>query len=206
MRLLTLFRLPFATALLVTLGALVAGRPWLMLAGLVATAVVYVLGRDPVRAVPSQPLGIVSPVDGRVVSVGAGHDPFLERDALLVRVRQGALAPAILCSPTEGQVERMWSGPGLVERQAGGRLAVHIRTDEGDDVVFVVGRTATGLPGPLRWSVQPGERVGQGQRRGLAGWGRWVHVYLPAGSAPAVESGARVDAGADLVCQLVHAP
>lgn len=205
MRLLTLFRLPFAAALLVTLGALVAGQLWLVLLGLVATAAVYVLGRDPVRAVPSQPLGIVSPVDGRVVSVAPARDPFLERDALLVRVRQGPLAPVILCSPTEGQVEGMWSGPGLAEHEAGGRLAVHIRTDEDDDVVFVVGRTATGLPGPLRWSVQPGERVGQGQRRGLAGWGRWVHIYLPAGSTAAVESGVRVDAGADLICQLVHA-
>lgn len=206
MRLLTLFRLPFAIALLLTLGALVAGALWLVVVGLLATVVVYMLGRDPVRAVPSQPLGIVSPVDGRVASVGAERDPFLERDALLIRVRQGPLAPAILCSPTEGRVERMWSGPGLAEHEAGGRLAVHIRTDEDDDVVFVVGRGVTGIPGPLQWSVQPGERVGQGQRRGLAGWGRWVNVYLPAGSVAAVESGTHVEAGTDLVCQLVHAP
>lgn len=206
MRLLTLFRLPFAIALLLTAGALVAGVFWLAALGLVAMAAVYVLGRDPVRAVPSQPLGIVSPVDGRVASVGTGQDPFLERDALLVRLRQGPLAPAILCSPAEGRVERMWSGPGLAEHEAGGRLAVHIRTDEDDDVVFVVGRATHGFPGPLRWSVQPGERVGQGQRRGLAAWGRWINIYLPAGSVPAVESGAHVNAGADLVCQLVHAP
>lgn len=204
MRLLTLFRLPFAAAVLVVLGAAVAGDPWLIALGLAAAAFVYTLGRDPVRSVPSHPLGIVSPVDGRVTRIDETRDPFLDRDVLAMRIEQGLFMPAILCSPTEGRVEQIWSGPAVAALEPGGRLAVQLRTDEGDEVVFVVGRAA-GIPGPLRWSVQPGERVGQGQRRGLAGWGRPVTVYLPGGSTPAVQSGAAVQAGADLVCRLVHA-
>ena len=204
MRLLRLFRLPFAGAVLVALGAAVAGYWLIVVIALAAAGAVYVLGRDPVRNVPSNPLGIVSPVDAEVVSIEAGHDPFLDREAVVAHLRQQWLSPAVLCSPTEGRVQKFWGGPEMPGYDQGDRLAVHLRTDEGDDVVFVVTRPRI-LPGPLAWSVQPGERVGQGQRRGLAGWGRHVRIYVPARSTAAVESGARVQAGANLVCQLMHA-
>ena len=86
----------------------------------------------------------------------------------------------------------------------GCRYAVHVRTDEGVDVVFAVGRPR-GPFGTLAWTVQPGERVGQGQRRGLVGWGRRAAVFVPRGSSAAVQSGARVEAGTDLLCRLIQA-
>lgn len=204
MRLLRLFRLPFGLAVVIALGAAVAGAWWGVVLAVVAGAVIFVLGRDPERAVPSHPLGIVSPVDGVVGASEHARDPYLDRAALLLEVRQGLIAPAIVCSPTEGRVVQVWAGPEMPRYADGDRLAVHLRTDEGDEVVFVIS-LAGGLPGPLRWSVQPGERVGQGQRRGLAGWGRRVTLFLPPESTPAVESGKRVEAGSDLLCQLVHA-
>ncbi|MDZ7748494.1 MAG: hypothetical protein U5K43_06330 [Halofilum sp. (in: g-proteobacteria)] len=204
LRLLTLFRLPFAIAVLFALGASVAGYWVVVVLALLAAAAVFVLGRDPVRDVPSQPLGIVSPVDGRVASVEHGPDPFLDRDALVIRVEQGALARrGRAAARREGRVQRLWGGPEMPGYDEGNRLGVHLRTDEGDDVVFVITRPHA-LPGPLDWHVQPGERVGQGQHRGLAGWGRHVVLYLPARATPAVESGTVVHAGAGLVCQLVH--
>lgn len=203
MRLLTLFRLPFAIAVLAVLGAAVGGAWLTALVAVLAAAVIFVLGRDPERDLPSHPLGIVSPVDGRVGSVGGASDPFLERDALLLEIRQGPIAPAILCSPTEGRIVQIWAGPDIPGHDDGERLAIHLRTDEGDDVVFTVSRPL-GLRGPLRWQVQPGERVGQGQRRGLAGWGRRIRVYLPRQTSPTVEEGDTVEAGATLVCQLMH--
>lgn len=204
LRLLTLFRLPFALAVLFALGASVGGHWILAVLALLVAAGVFVLGRDPVREVPSQPLGIVSPIDGRVAEVGREQDPFLERGALCIRIEQPLLAPALMCSPTEGRVERLWGGPEMPGYADGNRLGIHLRTDEGDDVVFVVTRPRI-LPGPLDWRVQPGERVGQGQHRGLAGWGRQVTLYVPARATPAVESGTVVHAGSGLVCQLVHA-
>jgi phosphatidylserine decarboxylase len=205
LRLLKLFRLPFALVVLAALGSAVAGF-WL-LAGFTAVvaALLGVLGRNPVREVPSQPLGIVAPVDGSVDSVSREHDPYLARDALVVRVRQNGLAPAVLCSPTEGRVCQIWAGPEMPGASGGSRLAIHLRTDEDDDVVLVIS-AARGLPGPLAWSVQPGERVGQGQHRGLAGWGRSVTLYVPGNSEPTVESGQRVHAAASLICELVHEP
>ena len=203
MRMLNIFRLPFAAAIVVALGAAVGGYwVWVVLA-LVVAALVFAFGRDPEREVASHPLGIVSPVDGRVSSVEEGRDPFLDRDALIARVRQDMLSPAVLRSPTEGRVVNIWGGPSIPGHDQGYRLAVHLHTDEGEDVIFTVGRWHL-VPGPLEWTVQPGERVGQGQRRGMAGWGRVVSVYLPTSSKAAVDSGTRVLAGRDLVCQLVH--
>ena len=197
-------RLPFAAAVVLGLGAAVAGYWWLVAFAALVAALVYVLGRDPVRDVPSHPLGIVSPIDAQVLDVAQGHDPFLVREALVVRLRQRLWMTAVLCSPTEGRVEQIWGGPAMPGFGEGFRLAVHVRTDEGEDVVFALGRPR-GPFGPLSWTVQPGERVGQGQRRGLVGWGRRAAVYVPVGSGPAVQSGVRVEAGTDLVCRLVHA-
>ncbi len=203
MRLLTLFRLPFGIAVLSGLGAAVSGSPGLVALAVLAGGAIFVLGRDPERNVPSHPLGIVSPVDGRVDAVERLEDPFLRRDALAVVVQQGWIAPAILCSPAEGRIVQIWAGPEIPGHVDGERLAIHLRTDEGDDVVFSVSRPPL-FRGPLRWSVQPGERVGQGQRRGLAGWGRRITLYLPPESTSTVQSGASVEAGAALLCQLVH--
>lgn len=204
MRLLRLFRFPFALAILGALASGVAGFWFLAALALIAAGAIWVLGRNPVREVPSLPLGIVSPVDGRVTEIGNDHDPFLGRDALCVRICQGLFAPAVLCSPTEGRVCQIWAGPEMPGASTGDRIAIHLRTDEDDDVVLVVAK-ANGLNGPLAWSVQPGERVGQGQHRGLAGWGRRVSLYVPNESQPAVESNDRVRAAASLVCELVHA-
>ena len=203
MRLLTLFRLPFGIAMLVALGAAVSGAWSLVAVALLVGGLIYLLGRDPARDVPSKPLGVVSPVDGRIVSAERREDPFLRREALAIEVAQGLVAPAILCSPSEGRIVQIWAGPDMPGFEQGLRLAIHLRTDEDDDIVFAIGRPR-GFRGPLRWSVQPGERVGQGQRRGVAGWGRCVMIYLPAASTPAASSGVRVDAGAGVLGQLMH--
>ena len=203
MRLLTLFRLPFALAVLAAIGAIVAGGTATALLAAAIAGVIFVLGRDPVRDAPSHPLGIVSPIDGRVARVERGEDPLLERTALQIDIRQGLISPPILCSPTEGRIVQIWAGPDLPGRSEGKRLAIHLRTDEDDDVVFVVSR-AFAWYGPLQWRIQPGERVGQGQRRGLAGWGRAVTLLVPEESTAVVEAGDSVEAGATLVGQLLH--
>jgi len=200
----TLFRLPFAIAVLVALGAAVGGFWFVAALGVIAAAVVYVLGRDPKREFESHPLGIVSPVDGRVEEIEVGRDPYLDREAVVARIRQGLFSPTVVRSPAEGRVENIWGGPEMPGRDVGHRLAIHLHTDEGDDIVFAFGRSQF-IPGPLDWRVQPGERVGQGQRRGLAGWGREIVIYLPADSTAALQSGTQVKAGTRVVCELVHA-
>lgn len=202
MRLLKLFRIPFFAAVLIALGAMLAGA-WLTTAlAMLAAGGVFVLGRDPVHDVPSRPLGVVSPVDGRITVVDEREDPFLARPSLVVRMRQGVFAPAVLHSPIEGRVQHIWCGHSMPATDDGAVVAIHVSTDEGDDVVFSLSRPW--LPGPLSWSVQPGERVGQGLRKGLAGWGRHVSIYMPPGSMPEVQLQDRVRAGVDVISRLEH--
>ncbi|MBI1965771.1 MAG: phosphatidylserine decarboxylase, partial [Betaproteobacteria bacterium] len=42
--------------------------------------------RDPPRAIPQEPKAVLSPADGRIVTVERARDPYLERDALKMSV------------------------------------------------------------------------------------------------------------------------
>ena len=47
---------------------------------------VLVLFRDPERDIPSQPLAVVSPADGKVVAIRNEDDPYLQRKSIRVTV------------------------------------------------------------------------------------------------------------------------
>ncbi len=174
--------------------------------------------RDPPREVPPAPLGIVSPVDGRVRLVELVRDPYLNRDAYKIGIRMQWWGPYITRGPTEGKIAQQWYLPqGLNPRDLPGadtasiasdarprqaRYAMMVRTDEDDEVVFVM-RGAL-ISQRLICLVQAGERIGQGQRCGLMRFAGTVEVYLPASSRVNVAPGAPVRAGADIIASLVH--
>jgi len=177
---------------------------WLLAAGL---AYLY---RDPQRVVPSVPLAVVSPVDGRVTSVRHVSDPWLEREVLRVGIRLPFLGMGFLRSPTEGKVMEYKlaadayrsSAFCVAPRRTVICHALWVRTDEADDVVFVVSS---------RWSfhhlrryVRVGERVGQGQRCGFVYFASRVDVLVPTDSRAEVSRGQRILAGSGVVATLVH--
>ena len=82
------------------------------------------------------------------------------------------------------------------------RNALWIQTDEGDDVVVV--QVAGLVARRILCYVQPGERIGQGERFGFIRFGSRVDIYLPVGSKTNVALGDRVKAGRDLIAYLVH--
>ena len=184
---------------------------------IIAMTLVY-LFRDPDRSIPPVPLGVVSPVDGRVVAVGAVSDPFLGRDAVKMVIRMQALGPWILRSAMEGRVMQQWYLPGGLEpqlvagmdketldREAPARqahFAMWVQSDELDDVVIVI--RGIFIPQRLRCSVQVGERIGQGQRCGLLLIGATADVYLPANCRIDVIQDGTVRAGSDIIATLIH--
>ncbi|MGD8619888.1 MAG: phosphatidylserine decarboxylase family protein, partial [Gammaproteobacteria bacterium] len=48
---------------------------------------ILVIFRDPERDIPSQPLAVVSPADGRVTSISTTRDPYLDRDSIRVTLK-----------------------------------------------------------------------------------------------------------------------
>jgi phosphatidylserine decarboxylase len=183
----------------------------------IATVLLY-LFRDPQRSIPPTPLGVVAPVDGRVVAVGEVSDPFLGRAAIKISIRMNLLGPLVLRSAIEGRVMQQWYLPqgldphllaGMDKQTLSGdpharqaHFAMWIQTDEQDDVViamrgiFVLNR--------LRCAVQSGDRIGQGWRYGLLLSFATVDIYLPVNSRIDVQQGGILRAGSDIIADLIH--
>jgi len=155
--------------------------------------------RDPERDIPSVPLAVVSPADGRILSISTVHDPYLDRQCVQVIVQMHPYGVFTTRSPIEGKVLEPTCLPGNVKTPHG----VWLQSDEGDDVVMVMnkGRLYT----EPRCYIRFGERTGQGKRCGFIPFGSQIDIYLPADSRLAVSAGDTVRGGSDIIATLVHA-
>lgn len=160
--------------------------------------------RDFKRVTPARPLGVVSPVDGVITSVSRAEDPYLKREALVIRMRQHIYGEFSVHSPIEGKITGRWWPESASQQEdlPPEHFALWLQTDEGDDTVIAID-----LHSRFRFmhcGVQRGERTGQGRRCGLVGFGRPVTLYLPVNSRVAVDPGQRVRAGSDEIASFVH--
>lgn len=140
-----------------------------------------------------------------MVDLREQHDELLDRAALVVGIQQSWGAVLTCRYPTEGKIVKTWWGDQLKRperlRERNPVYAVHIRTDEKDDVLMTFGTAGLGV---YKFSYQPGDRVAQGGRAGYTGFRRWVEVYLPAQSRIDIELGKSVRGGEDIIATLVH--
>ena len=158
---------------------------------------VLVLFRDPEREIPSIPLTVLSPADGRVVAIAKTADPCLHRPSLKVAINMNAYGVYTTRSPIGGKV--LEPPNNLDDNQPHG---VWLQTDEGDDIVMVMNRGR--LNNKPHCYIRFGDRVGQGKRCGFVHLGGRVDLYLPENSQPLVALGNTVHAGADVIARLVH--
>jgi phosphatidylserine decarboxylase len=160
---------------------------------------VLVLFRDPERDIPSQPLAIVSPADGKVTSISTMHDPYLLRESVRVAIQMPPYGVFTTRSPIEGKVLEPPNFPEDDSIPHG----VWLQSDEGDDVVMVMTR------GPLnnepRCYIRFGDRIGQGKRCGFVHLGGRVEIYLPESSRLLVKEGDVVQSGSDIIAKMIHA-
>lgn len=159
------------------------------------------LFRDPPRRVPSRPLALISPVDGKVVAIRPTDKGLLEREAMLIEIKINHFGAYTARSPTEGKVLSLRDN-----LRAGSRLTgisgLWVRTDEGDDVVvLILGKRRIAQ---ARSFVGYGERLGQGQRFASIRLAARVQVFVPLGACMEVKVGQRVKAGTDALAELVH--
>ncbi len=177
-----------------------AGLAWLPVPGAVVV-VLYLVFRDPRRAIPAAPLGVVSPVDGEVLSVDRVTDGVLQGEAHRIVVRIDSLGTYTARSPVEGKI--MDFSLASAERARDYRTnALWLKTDEGDDVVLQFTGYRFGIP-PKSFA-RYGERLGQGERCAYLRLTRFAEVHLPVSSKVRAEPGQILRAGSDLIGQLPH--
>ena len=160
------------------------------------------LYRDPHRALPSDPLGLVSPVNGTIIIAEAHPDPFLGRDAFLFRISISLIDIYSIRSVAEGKIIQQWLDPEDDDDDRSLAHAIQIKTDENDDIMIVL------RPGrffkQLSCDAVIGQRIGQGQRCGIIPFGSCVDVYVPANSLIKANVGDSVEAGTSLLASLKH--
>ncbi len=160
------------------------------------------LYRDPHRSLPSDPLGLVSPVNGTIIVAEAHPDPFLGRDAFLFRISISLTDIYSIRSVAEGKIIQQWLDPEDDDDDRSLAHAIQIKTDENDDIMIVL------RPGrffkQLSCDAVIGQRIGQGQRCGIIPFGSCVDVYVPANSLIKAKVGDSVEAGTSLLASLKH--
>lgn len=161
--------------------------------------------RNPSRVVPQAAKLVVSPGDGRVMTVVKEEEPrFLKEQATRVSIFLSPLNVHINRIPCSGTVTTVAHSLGkfLVASCPGATLeneqtAVLIETDEGHRVlcVQVAGYVARRI---ITW-LMPGERVTRGERYGLIRFGSRMDLYLPALATVNVAPGSRVRGGETII-------
>ncbi len=158
--------------------------------------------RDPHRPLPSDPLGLVSPVNGVVILAETHPDPFLGRDAFLFRISMSLSDIFSIRSVTEGKIIQQWLDPEDADDDRSLAHAIQIKTDEDDDIMIVL------RPGryfkQLSCDAVIGQRIGQGHRCGIIPFGANVDIYVPVDSNIKVNVGDHVEAGMTRLASLKH--
>lgn len=164
-----------------------------------ALAFAYLVFRDPRRGVATAPLGVVSPVDGRVLEAEATEEGVLNVKVQRIVIRVSPFGTYTARAPAEGKVMDLHCDLDSGERpRVGGGLWV--KTDEGDDVVLRFRGHRFGLvPAAI---VGYGSRVGQGQRCAYLRWTRFADLELPETARVMVSAGQHVTAGTDVLAEL----
>ena len=161
----------------------------------------YLLFRDPRRFVPPAPLGVVSPVDGRVLSIEQVDMGVPQGRAHCILIQIDSFGTYTARAPVEGKIMDLRSVKG--DAEVGYETnALWVQTDEGDDVILQFIGYRLGLA--PRSFFRFGERVGQGQRCAYLRLARCAEVHVPIASKVLAESGQIVVAGADLIAKLPH--
>ena len=168
---------------------------------LLAAAIGF-LFRDPERPIPAKPLGLVSPVDGRVLAVREARDPYLQRQARCLIFGGAGSGSYTVRSPMEGKLLKQWHAVPGEEKAMRRLLASWIQSDEGDDIVLVVRPRLAWLR--VRSYIGPGERVGQGMRFCYVPFGARIELWVPADTRVEVQPRQRVLSGSDVAGVLNH--
>lgn len=161
--------------------------------------------RNPSRAIPQQPGVIVSPADGRVLSVERVYESrVLKEEMQRISIFMGLTDVHVNRIPDSGRIVGTLYNPGkflsaFKEKASldNEQQALVLETTEGRRMLFVqiAGFVARRI---VTW-VREGDVVQRGMRYGLIRFGSRMDVYLPLNARIAVKPGERVAGGSTVL-------
>ncbi len=159
----------------------------------------WLIFRDPRRQIPAVPLGVVSPVDGRITAIDLVDRGVVQGEAHRILVSIDLLGTYTARCPVEGVIKDLntLAADKVVDYRTN---ALWVQTDEGEDVVLQFHGYRLGFA-PAAF-VRYGERIGQGQRCAYLRLARVAEVHLPINARVLVEVGQRVTAGLNVIGKL----
>lgn len=162
--------------------------------------------RDPPRAVPGAAGTVLAPADGRIVKVERAHDPYTQRDALLVSVFMNVFNVHSNRAPVDGIVERVDYAPGKFINADLDKASTENERNAivvGDGTLRITVVQVAGLIARrILCYVKAGDRLVRGQRFGFIRFGSRVDVYLPLTARPRVAVGDVVRATTTILADL----
>ncbi|GLQ07073.1 phosphatidylserine decarboxylase [Sneathiella chinensis] len=180
--------------------------------GVVLTLWCVYFFRDPDRQVPTREGLIVSPADGVVQLIeravppeelGLGNDPRLRISVFL-----NVFNVHVNRVPLGGTVVKQVYRPGKFLNAAldkaseeNERHAVHVRTEDGKDIVFV--QIAGLVARRIICDLNDGQIVRSGERFGLIRFGSRTDIYLPDGVEPLVGVGQTMVGGETVIADML---
>jgi phosphatidylserine decarboxylase len=191
-----IFCTAFATAVFALLGLTV-----LSLIGLALALFIAFFFRDPDRLVPNRKAAVVSPADGKVLSVGKIQEsPFGDEECLKISIFMSIMSVHVNRIPYDGTIKNIDYHPGKFfsanldkASKQNEHNAVELETAGGKRIVFV--QIAGLIARRIICRIQEGDIVTRGQRFGMICFGSRMDVYLPVDTEPNVAAGQYVNAG-----------
>jgi len=196
---------PIFGAAFVTVIFALLGMTYLTLLGLVLTFCFCGFFRDPDRVIPNQPDAIVSPADGKVISVGpVDHTSFCEGSCQKISIFMSVFNVHVNRIPFDGKVKKVGYHPGKffsanLDKASlqNEHNAVFLETADGKPLCTV--QVAGLIARRIICKVQPGDDVRKGQRFGMICFGSRLDVYLPDDVETKVTVGDKVKAGSSVI-------
>jgi phosphatidylserine decarboxylase len=197
------------TALILALLAFLAG--WMALGIILGIIGIAIAGffRDPERQAPLGEGLVVSPADGKVVSIaGVKGDPLFLGSATRVSIFLSPLDVHINRTPVEGKIAK-------ITYQRGKFLAAYkeeaSQRNEQNALSIVDGKGRTlgvvQIAGVMARRIichaKPGDQLARGERFGMIMFGSRTDTYLPEGCQVEVTEGQRVKGGETVLARFV---
>ncbi|QRN41190.1 MAG: phosphatidylserine decarboxylase [Neisseriaceae bacterium] len=194
--------------LLVCWGALLIGCWLFNLILYVITVFVIQFFRDPSRNLPNEDeLSVVSPADGKVITVERTMDPFRLEEALKISIFMNVFNVHSNRVPVAGIVEKVeyYAGSFLnaaVDKASSDneRNAILLKACNGQSVTFV--QVAGLIARRILCYAKKGDKLSRGERYGFIRFGSRVDLYLPVDAEPKVVIGDKVKATSSILAQL----